>query len=575
MFAAEAALLQRSWAQDLEEQPGLVRVVSGSRALRCCGSILRRPTSAETYEASWLAESVDYFVSHSQQTNWAPKAWALLYTMNVIPAVVVAVVSDFIISKWFEDQFGWLRSTIWFLRLGSVTPIPIPVSVSFGMACFILVVMMFLAPYVPGLLRRRLFIDKCCVAQDAESQLKAIRQLRSTLQRSKKMILLWEPTYFDSLPCVHELATFLHVHKDCNSSHRVDVVPVCMPLLTAALFVFHTFATTAWCLLGPCLIASEWHITWVATKIPGLAEWPYIVSCWFVICFFGLFLAPSFFLWNFATKYMKQRRRLQEQLSNFSVEKSRCFLETHRQVLVADIAAQFGSVAAFESFIRKELPRSIPVLRQAPVPLLTAMVGAISHLFLGTKLTCSALQEGQPAIAANFAVAAGVVMLCTDSLALNLVLLLAEKRNAEAEEEGEAPSFCRRMLEGPLSAATIFASLTALPCSVMVVGVPMYAAVPAALGMLVPVVVLYRRNFAPAGVSLAAEKPPAAEEPDVEFGSAAEARTPASIAAVAPWRSPAKDTGRVISSCTTFEVAASPSALGAEKPQAFCNQLAR
>jgi hypothetical protein len=349
--------------------------------------------------------------------------------------------------------------------------------------------MMPLLPHIPGMLRGKFFIDKCCVSQDAESQLMMIRQLRSTLISSKRMILLWQPEYFDSLACVHELATFLNAHKDSRRVNRVNVVPVCIPLLTAALFLFHVVATAAIVFLSPLTVFSEWHMEWVDTHIPASGRYVNMVTVYIVICFSCLYLVPSFLLWRFANFYMKQRRQLQEQLSNFRVVKSKCFLEAHRQALMVDIAAQFGSVEAFERFIQNELPQEISVLRQAPVPLFTAMVGAISHLFLLTSIISSALRQGESEIAVNAAIALPMNWLGTDSLALNLVCVLAGRMLAAEKPISRA---CKRLL-GPLASSMIFASVSAVSVDVTVL--PIWGMFLIMAGILAMVGFLYRQDY--------------------------------------------------------------------------------
>jgi len=302
------------------------------------------------------------------------------------------------------------------------------------------------------------------------------------------MIILWQPEYFDSLACVHEFASFLHVHKD---SRKVQFVPVCMPSFTVALFLFHTCATIALVPVFSFLVASREHIDWVHTEIPFRARYGYFVAVMFVVFCFGVYLVPSFFLWKFARTQTEQRRRLREQLSTFSVARSRCFLEAHREALVADIAEQFGSVTEFETFIRTGLPQRIDILRRAPVPLLTAMVGAISPFLFMTTLVTGFLRAGDTSIAAHGMIVLPLLWICTDSLALNLVMLLAGCRHKRAHG--------RRELLGPLASAMIFAGLTACSMGVMFPVLPLWGAVLVLLAMLSAVAALYRRDYAPVG----------------------------------------------------------------------------
>jgi hypothetical protein len=355
--------------------------------------------------------------------------------------------------------------------------------------------MLVLAPYVPGLLRRKLFINKCCIAEDAESQLNAIRHASHTLRNSRSMILLWGPGYFDSLACVHEFATFIHVHGD---SREVDFVPVYMPLFTVSLFLFHACIIVAQWAVVSALEPEDPSMKWTGTDMYSFAVVRLRQS--YVHGIF-IFLVPSFGVWQFARYYMGQRRRLQEQLSSFSVERAGCFLETHREALVADIAEQFGSVATFDRFVQCELPQRVDALRNVPVPLLASMVGAFPALFMYTNIISGALWDGDAQISARALVAIPLVCVCAHWLLLNLVLLLAGQVPAERNRRpcsSMRARWCWGLL-GPLASAAIAGAVC--PVSFMVlcpVLLPIWGAVLILLAMLSAVAALYWQDHAPA-----------------------------------------------------------------------------
>merc|ERR1712232_1015554 len=59
-----------------------------------------------------------------------------------------------------------------------------------------------------------IFLDKVCVPQhDSERKVLAIHSFGAFVQRSDRMLVLWDATYFSRLWCVFEVAVFLSLSK--------------------------------------------------------------------------------------------------------------------------------------------------------------------------------------------------------------------------------------------------------------------------------------------------------------------------------------------------------------------------
>ncbi|CAK0873945.1 unnamed protein product [Prorocentrum cordatum] len=176
MFAAEeAAMLQQAEVRRARERRRALlpqaptetsasavapcSVVSARRALRSFAAVLRGPASGSAFEVSHGAAGIDYFVSHSWQTPWRAKAWALLYTMSLIPAVAVAMLSDVAVHV-ATRVLGLRGGVLHFCEVISLDArTQYCLTANFIVACITFPLMLVLAPHVPGLLRMNLYIS--------------------------------------------------------------------------------------------------------------------------------------------------------------------------------------------------------------------------------------------------------------------------------------------------------------------------------------------------------------------------------------------------------------------------------
>ena len=211
-------LLERALREDARE---VLRGVSSQHVLADLGSALESSGAhahKDWYHLSRPCESLDYFVSHSwRQGRWM-KTMALAKHLHWKLALLLAALSIVATTAAFpfwappdlctaESDFNadWLRAS----------------------AIMIIPGVVFLATVLLGqriiFLRADCFVDKMCINQtDLRLKQHAIKSFDLFLRFSRRMVVLWSPTYLQRLWCVYELATFNRIHYDAAS--RIEFV---------------------------------------------------------------------------------------------------------------------------------------------------------------------------------------------------------------------------------------------------------------------------------------------------------------------------------------------------------------
>merc|ERR1712217_90701 len=306
-----------------------------------------------------------------------------------------------------------------------------------------------------------MFLDKACIHQtNREKKLKGIKQLGAVLRYSERMLVMWQPEYFKRTWCVFEMAAFLHM----KGSAKVDMVPLKLPAMASALFLFHFIASLALFLLHPVTIGAPWHVRWaVHTFDTPPLQACYLYGLWVVFLGLGLYAIPSFFLWTFCKGHVRDRRNLLQELRGFQVANASCSVESDGIFVQAAIRRWFGSLSEFENFVRTDLAAKVESMltRRGPVPYKFVLVGSLPHLFLGiTHSFSSSLQFGELESAMHIAITTTAMTLFTDAISVNLTLRLADTAFGDVDE-GHSSFFARR-LAGPLATTGIFSIVNAL-----------------------------------------------------------------------------------------------------------------
>jgi len=482
--------LVRASTQHLEglevSSPELLRAAPARLLLRRLGSIFSvSEGSADTFDMSQPVELIDAFLSHS----WKSKGWlktvALMYRVNLVRAVVVGLVVHALVH-------GLDHAGLTFL-IPPVTPgymfdgeqlLPYRWQLHYVPACLAFLVMLLFGQEVPFLPQTTCFLDKCCIHQtDNEKKMAGIRQLGGFLHRSKQMVILWQPEYFTRLWCVYEVAAFHFLNPHLHG--LLHIVPLKLPLFTVTIFIFHLVASISLTILSPLLLFSSWHAPWVAETIPGRFQYVYLCAVLTCMMFFGLYLVPSFFFWKFCKWHMEDRRLLLDQLQNFSMDQTECFMESDRLLVEGKIQMWFGSTSEFERYVREELYDIVHLQldRHGPMRYRMSVVGALPHFFISSTLGIHALEDGQWNMFWHLLLVMVVIVFCADAIALNLSLRLADT------SFGDGVGIHK--LTGPASMAFCFAFINGVACGMLTPAIHIGPAIGVALFFVLVTFLLY------------------------------------------------------------------------------------
>ncbi|CAE8625128.1 unnamed protein product, partial [Polarella glacialis] len=102
-----------------------------------------------------------------------------------------------------------------------------------------------------------------------------------------------------------------------------------------------------------------------------------------------------------------------------------------------------------------------------------AFVGSLSHLFLGSSAVVDFQLAGARATAVNAVFSTVCITFCSDFIAINLTLRLAD---SSFGDDVEGSTFFSRNLAGPIAAASLFSLFTATGLAMMSPCLPWWAA---------------------------------------------------------------------------------------------------
>lgn len=193
------------------------------------------------------------------------------------------------------------------------------------------------------------FMDKLCIHQvDALKKKQGIDSLGGFLLAAEKFTILWDPTYFQRLWCVFELAFFVRLCPD----GQLEFVPIAMH--ASAL----SFALASQ-LLMVCTFAFATHfemthlfVEMFVSQVPAVEELP-VVACFIAVS--PLCVLTYTMLTITFRRYQRARRMLKHQLATFSVDHAKCAGEKDRAFITDVITTIYGSVDSFNDFVQKDL----------------------------------------------------------------------------------------------------------------------------------------------------------------------------------------------------------------------------
>lgn len=169
------------------------------------------------YKLSYTVTSIDEFWSHSWHGRVSSKVWLLLMLKNGLAACIgstlVALLATWlsiveILPGWYkepriqgEGYSGEYKFSPWALIFGSATG---------------LLILLLWQP------RGGVFMDRVCIHQGDERQkFLGVIHMGAFLKRSRKLVVVWDPSYLSRAWCIFELAAFLHSHRDTAKANLV------------------------------------------------------------------------------------------------------------------------------------------------------------------------------------------------------------------------------------------------------------------------------------------------------------------------------------------------------------------
>eukprot|EP00929_Paragymnodinium_shiwhaense_P032763 TRINITY_DN18118_c0_g1_i2.p1 TRINITY_DN18118_c0_g1~~TRINITY_DN18118_c0_g1_i2.p1 ORF type:complete len:611 (+),score=34.01 TRINITY_DN18118_c0_g1_i2:114-1946(+) len=281
----------------------LLRGVPSDRALQGYGWHWKGNAGGpEDFGLSVVAEDIDDFISHDWRTPRSVKYVTLCYIYNSRVALIG--------STLFAVFVVLVRELLKYARVlqrASDNQVFLPdlvACVSVGPFAYLL--LLFHWHHIRARLGKvsLLFVDKLCICQHDENMKRdGILGLAAFLKQSKRIIVLWSPTYFSRLWCTYELAAWFRFEKATSS---VVFVPVGIPPFVIVMLLFS--AVEAFLLYSEEVIMVE------------LYQWP---SMQILVCI----------VWaQFLQAHAAHVDSLTEQLDTFSIQTSSCFCCSHAHV---------------------------------------------------------------------------------------------------------------------------------------------------------------------------------------------------------------------------------------------------
>lgn len=335
------------WMKHMEmSRPEILRACPASAALRGCGKLLRSDQDAEALSAgftefSYMVESVQEFWSHSWQAHLWHKVTVLRVLQNGFPAVaagtlgavVGALLSSLDVLPGYVDVPGFsgkhYKYSAWSLLIGTFS------------SC----TMFFFWQS-----KRSVFFDRICIHQtDALLKTEGVASIGAFVKKSESMLVLWDPSYFERLWCVFEMAAFLHSHQAKNEQRKLSIRPVMLgPFTLTVYIVFVVFNALA---LHAKSTNSFHSLASTLSSIASLSSIVAISGALCVHCF---------------RKYHRGLTAANTHLTNFSVKQTHCCcctvkhvdpmtgqqMSCDRKLVFECIRSWFGSLGAFEAAVR-------------------------------------------------------------------------------------------------------------------------------------------------------------------------------------------------------------------------------
>eukprot|EP00438_Fugacium_kawagutii_P000094 Skav218708 [mRNA] locus=scaffold1346:444984:446825:- [translate_table: standard] len=203
------------------------------------------------------------------------------------------------------------------------------------------------------------FLDQICIKQqDTEMRANTIFSLAGIMRRSDKMLILWDPTWTESLWCLVELAAFLKSRQ--NPEDQLIIRPIFLG--PAYMTVFLT-SLVAFLIVLPAQSESTETRTILLPPFSGLAPSLAFLLCALLAAYAGVSALRSYF---------RSVESMQQRLLSISFDETRCYscdqnhvspsgkpMLSDRKVFVHCMSHWFGGQDAFEDILHTEVRKTM------------------------------------------------------------------------------------------------------------------------------------------------------------------------------------------------------------------------
>ena len=326
-------------------------LLAGNARLFANGGAAARKDPAGTFALSRPVRYLDYFISHSWRTPRLAKWLALLLYFNLSAAywawASVLWVCFWFLCMYFEGVPAMFQGAVsngpWDASLTHN-----PMLCQFFSALALGVVLLTYHRFARR--NETAFLDIACIDQlDAGKKAAGIASLGALLDRSDRMVVLFDEHYMTRMWCVFELAAF----AKRGSLDRMDIVPLHIALIKGA------------CLT--VLVLMNFPMLYVNNSMES-----YSLPVFMCISIF--FFGPCFLFVMIADNRGRAARQAIEKLRDFKLSDASCASTADRDAIIALIGrwwaddhwradedgdSQAHGIHSFEQFVRIEMRRKL------------------------------------------------------------------------------------------------------------------------------------------------------------------------------------------------------------------------
>jgi len=301
------------------------------------------------YLSSTPAGRVGIFISHVWTSSRWRKFLALCFCLNVDIAVSCAIL------VWLcLVCLGIATSGIF--GLGGKTYL-IPLFVHIPVAVFFVV--FFFGHHLRS--GPQMWLDKLCIHQTRQDlKEKGLKALPEIVTLSDRMLILWDPEYFERLWCCAEVAIFCSTKSGAD---QVDFVPLWMAPWVLSTVLAQVLSISISERLFSLIGSTGVYLSTLPFVPPGIVT--LLAMFWGIGVGFWLGALPAAPLSYYAlTNKITQHRRMRKIFKTFRVQATKCAVPADRNRVMDMISDLYregadDSLHAFNIFVRKDLSRKV------------------------------------------------------------------------------------------------------------------------------------------------------------------------------------------------------------------------